>query len=266
MNTVEDLSAGDGAESCLDLIMEAADSVEPLELERENDADDSTGESCFVSVGQATSTPCAEIPEGSAAAGRLEAIDARRLPMTRRALEAYKRCHGGTDAEAEKALRSVLEDMRVGATVKDARGPGLFEVRKEDRYLVLSHDRFVHYGRLNALNDPGEAGRAPRPSTEPDGSPPTDVTGPSGSARAATQGPSQRSAANAAAPTVSAPLARPLSKTRLGQKMEAVHGSSAPSPVRTSDLLGELERLVGLWKAGYLTDEEFSAAKRRLLF
>ena len=115
-NTVEDLTHNDGAEGCLDLIIEAADSIEELAaIERLAEPILSAalgaaeplvdGESVAPVADPAPADAHEDAePKGEVSMkvdARLAALDPWSLPMTRRALNDYQRFHGGTDDEVD---------------------------------------------------------------------------------------------------------------------------------------------------------------------
>ncbi len=153
-DTAEDLTRSNGEEGCLDLIVDAADSVTTFESSEE------MAVSPPAATAQLESGDKREVPEGrvegeglavrrevmaDAVDPRVSALEPSTLPMTRRALKAFQDRHGGTEARAEGELRAMLEDFRQGCVVRETSTPGVFVARRDGFGLALARDRFVSY-------------------------------------------------------------------------------------------------------------------------
>lgn len=248
-DTVEDLTANDGAEGCLDLIIEAADEVTHLD----------------VASGLAPqAVPHAHDTPGRRVAVQLPLLDPKRLlrevdpatvPMTRRALDAYRRRHGGSDAAAEAVLRRMVGGMQRESTVRLTSTRGLLEARHDGFLLVVGKDRVSNYAtnRADGASWDAVASRTPN-----QGEAVGDCTAnPMGYAKTATADKGQA----ASMPSATPPSAPPPKQCDV--IMPAVPKATEPGP--TAIWLDQLERLVALRREGLLTDAEFAAAKSKLL-
>lgn len=169
INTVEDLTAHDGAEGCLDLIIESADSVQdwgtgtkiatspaqrPLKSTKGQAATQAPQRVEHVATEGAPkpgSTPDSPPdPRGGRTAPApsryLRDVDVSGVAMTRQALTSYQRFHGGTDQEAERAIRAISVEL-LGNGRLVVTGSGHLSLRGPEATVVLSadHGRFVAY-------------------------------------------------------------------------------------------------------------------------
>lgn len=163
-NTVEDLTLNDGQEGCLDLIMQSADSVEHLGLvDLQGVVHPAAASALAPPIPQVAvpavpmpSVPPDDPPEQAEEESRsepvpawrtLKEIDPERLPLTRAVLDEYRRLHGGSEQEAEEALRSTLADLiALGlATDRSVSGRAAWTVKCQDVAITVDEDRFVNY-------------------------------------------------------------------------------------------------------------------------
>ena len=87
-----------------------------------------------------------EAPEPEPAVDqRVLALDAAKLPVTRRVLDAFHRAHGATDEEAEACLRAMLHDFQDSCRVVGSRQPDIFLAKRAGFALALAPTRFVDY-------------------------------------------------------------------------------------------------------------------------
>jgi superfamily II DNA or RNA helicase len=246
-DTVEDLSQHTGVEGCLDLIIEAADSVEMLESidrladpvqTRQVEAGESLAENVRmappgdpVTADISDAEPKMEVSMRVDA--RLAALDPWSLPMTRRALNDYQRFHGGTDDEADFALRHMLRDLQGGCHVRDGNSPGVFVARHSGFALAVAADRFVAYST--------NRGTSVTWATRLDDEVTTTETGPA-------------PLHDVVVPPEEPPV---VPDQPTGTALHASVGDR---------LMAHLDRLVHLYEAGHLSNREFAAAKEKLLF
>lgn len=144
-NTAEDLTKTDGTEGCLDLIVESADRVMSLTVR-----DGTVVPSDLVyrkkpDAAKVTSVPATTPNSMPLDQEALQEIDARLLPMTRKALSCYTGAHGVDDDVAEADLRRLLEDLLVSEAATVSRHMDRYVLRQEGFELVVTKDRFVHY-------------------------------------------------------------------------------------------------------------------------
>jgi superfamily II DNA or RNA helicase len=150
-NTAEDITRTDGAEGCLDLIVESANTVTHLvangnrlspdtgavpPLPREVPPQQTNRDESAVNHQPIDSDPAAVLTE----------IDPSELPMTRRAVNDYRTAHGTDDREAEQALRLILADFK--HRTKPRWWPpvsGAIVLRHCGFQLVVCRDRFIGY-------------------------------------------------------------------------------------------------------------------------
>lgn len=261
-NTAEDLSEANGQEGCLDLIVEAADSVEyvgsvdtlwsaPIGVDSSDGATDPVppappivepdpGCPSTPRAGAQPEEPAVE-PE-VAVDTRVTGLDPDHLPITRRVLEAFNRAHGVTDQEAEACLRIMLKDFQGSCHVVETRQPGVFVAERAGFALALAATRFVDYksDREDALTwlDYRE--------------------------REVSSGPVDLAYGIAGEP---AEEASQIQSPPPVERMEDVVPSEAEGmPRGATDVLRDLERLVEWYESGLLSAAEFAAAKARLLF
>jgi superfamily II DNA or RNA helicase len=285
-NTVEDLNQHTGVEGCLDLIIEAADSVEDL-ASIDCLAEPIQADGAEVTKSSIEIEPCAPVAEPATADAdaelkvevsmtadaRLVALDPWSLPMTRRALNDYQRFHGGTDDEVDFALRDMLRDLQAGCHVRDGNSPGVFVARHSGFALALAADRFVAY-TTNRGKSVTWATRLDYEVTTPEAAPapPHDVVDPPVVAGAPTGeesvdvdqvdgglvdlGPIEQGQ------IASQDEVRPH---EMGHHHVTAEGAALQASVGDR-LVAHLDRLVQLREAGYLSDREFAAAKEKLLF
>lgn len=144
-NTAEDLTKTDGTEGCLDLIVESADSVTALTVRDGKVVPSDLVYRKKPAAAQATSVPTTATTSMPLDQQALRAIDARTLPMTRKALNCYAGAHGVDDPVAEADLRRLLDDLLVSKTATVSRHMDRYVLREEGFELVVTKDRFVHY-------------------------------------------------------------------------------------------------------------------------
>lgn len=330
-NTVEDLSQHAGAEGCLDLIIEAADTVEEFDsIDRLAVTARPYAESAAEARTPAAPLNATVVDSVDAAADdgapgvdpRVAGLDPDSLPMTRRALSAYQLAHGGTDREADAALREMLRDFQFECQVRDGNAPGVVVARRAGFALALAADRFVAYTttRRDSLTwrlfRDKEWIRLVRPQLDVEGDEfhrivalsdlPMSLSAFADVAKGALDSHDVDGALSLVRESLlelaaSRPQARRLDNgefrleagriaievTRDGALIDKVEfkadvgpssGQDGRKPVRedvgsavaattTGDrLMAHLDRLVELHVAGHLSDREFAAAKKRLLF
>lgn len=257
-NTIEDLTANDGVEGCLDLIVEAADTVQHL------DPSSATISGILSKGASADLSDARGVEEGAGdgldqALDQFRSLDVKALTMSRRAVDSYIREHGGTEADAATMLRRILSDMQQSpdTVVRHIKERDLFEARNRGFSLLVRHERFNDYRsqRPNGVTwvdaqaaPPAAAVRRDRPVVA---TPPNAVLRPD-------------------APNRKVPLRTQLAKSE-PQVVANPRSPVPPDPAvveepRGDDLISRLERLAELRTADLLTDAEFSAAKAKLLF
>jgi len=165
-DTAEDITRTDGAEGCLDLIVESADTVTHL-VESGGRLQPATAE-----ITTRPSPPAARTVEPStrlhsqSEAGRsadqgpetvVREIVATSLPMTSRILDDYQAAHGVDENEAIRDLRQILTDFKHRAKATWwTHTAGAVAMRHQGFELVVTADRFVRYAshRSDALTWP----------------------------------------------------------------------------------------------------------------
>jgi len=75
----------------------------------------------------------------------------------------------------------------------------------------------------------------------------------------------QQSKANAAQQAQQDAVESQAEMAEMQQQVAALQAQQAPAAAPPTDLIGELEKLASLKSAGILSDEEFAAAKAKLL-
>ena len=256
-NTAEDLSKESGQEGCLDLIVEAADSVshydgpvsEPVQSGSQ-DPDTVTDSSTPRPTGRTQplchqeqiDRPTAQAEEQDS---RLLGLDPSSLPMTAKVLGEFKRAHGGTDAEADAALRQMLRDFQEHSSVRETHVPEVFVARRDGFALALAPTRFVSYHsyRQDSLSWPDYQERSLDEAIE--------------------DGPSRRENRPDSPTQQRAQVSSTMTGVAQADHLEHVSEANGHSPER---MIAALERLVELYESGLLSEDEFVAAKARLLF
>ncbi|MFC4784333.1 DEAD/DEAH box helicase family protein [Nocardioides sp. MAHUQ-72] len=163
-NTAEDLTLTDGAEGCLDLIVESAGSVvrmdgrDDLRVSAldppERDASGApalhvASSPAHVSTHAESTKKPATVEDGQRA---ILDIDPMTLPMTRRTLRGFTHAHGSEDHEAEIALRRMLADFLEFATMTAwPHQLGAFALCHQGLEVVVTPHHFVQY--LSRRND-----------------------------------------------------------------------------------------------------------------
>lgn len=246
--TAEDLSRANGQEGCLDLIVDAADSVimdgEPLVRE----ADVSPSPSDDSSESPDTSQKTIEVPSRPFTDLLIHQIDAATLPITRRVLDDFIKAHGGSDGDAEKRLRSLVVELKQRDSRLAASGtPGVYVARGDGFALALAAERFVGYKSYRPTPSATVPIKTSAPATP--SFPGRDI---------GASEPGSRPAPNAD---------KTLSDTSAEDEYVLPEPQlSGPPSVAGDDVITRLERVVELYRVGLLNDEEFAAAKARLLF
>lgn len=232
LGTAEDLSVGDGAESCLDLIVESADTVSPLVL-----TEDRVTPSDLVlrrTIDRASTFHIDEV---------LPATHAL-LPS---AMRAYQAAHGAEEEESERSLRRLLHDLLLIGSVKESTSkPGTFVLSSSGFQLAVTAQGVIGYrsNRPDAVTweDLADAdaaieadvSEATMRSIEPASADPDEAT----------------EATDAPMETAQQPAGRLEDSER--------RPGAAP-------LIDQLERLATLRREGLLTADEFDLLKARLL-
>jgi superfamily II DNA or RNA helicase len=269
-NTVEDLNQNTGVEGCLDLIIEAADSVEelasidrlaePIQADVVQVVESSTESEPVVPVDQpATADADAEpkVEISMQVDARLAALDPWSLPMTRRALNDYQRLHGGTDDQVDFALRDMLRDLQGGCQVRDGNSPGVFVARHSGFALALAADRFVAYTT--------KRGKSVTWATRLDYELTTADAGPALLGSEVVQ--VEESQVGCEEPIEQRQITPETDVRPPETGHQTVTVANAALQASVGDrLIAHLDRLVQLREAGHLSDREFAAAKEKLLF
>lgn len=183
-DTAEDLSGSSGQEGALDLIVESADRVFDLQWDGERLIEQRIAPAVEVASSSETSmtidgpdvaeaaTDPVETGDEPQLPSALQNVDPRVLPMTRSALNGYLKCHGGTDAEADSALRQLLGGLLGSRRIYPRATPyNSYSLRGDTAELVITPDRFVGYRRYaddlpSESSAPSEPLSGPVPSLE----------------------------------------------------------------------------------------------------
>ncbi|GAB4005073.1 DEAD/DEAH box helicase family protein [Nocardioides ultimimeridianus] len=245
--TAEDLTDADGAEGCLDLIVETADSVEPLALDGDRVLPSELVLSRRVDPAKKEEE---ETITDAAPRALIDCIDVSTHPLSATALRQYGRAHGASRDEATSALRRLLHDLRLRGVVRDSqRRSGVQVISSHGFELAVSAEEVAAYRSLrddactwdDLTHDPGR----PAPTLRGDEPSAADAFDPTPMIEQVVDEPDP---APSAVPMTAVDSMCPL----------------APEPAPDS-LVTQLERLASLRKDGFLTDDEFREAKSRLL-
>jgi hypothetical protein len=266
-HTSEDLSVSDGAEGCLDLIVGSADTVEEWRIA------DGRIESTPVRVGvcgrpddqvpdlvteEARPDDTDVAPEPTTVAANVEAappapgggVPTRRLHppldadmaseviVSYEAVRDYQELHGGDADTAEALLWALVQDFARDADVTRSGDSFLLARHGCELELTANRSRLVGYWAASPVKEGADA----LPDVDRLISAPADEESPDGAEPA----PANASAAGSEEATSTSP---PVGR----------------NPSSELDLVGQLERLAHLHQVGALTDEEFAAAKHKLL-
>lgn len=174
--TAEDLSAADGQEGALDLILESADKVFHLDrdgqllFQREvppTEGPATTGGPAVHSPGGVPEPVLqADVGQPERPEPRLphvlREVDPDQLPMTRKARDEYARAHSVGEDEADRRLRESLRGLLSGRRIyRKTSTFKAFGLRDDTEEVVITPDRFVgyrHYGPMPTLSATGEEG------------------------------------------------------------------------------------------------------------
>lgn len=289
MNTAEDLTETDGAEGCLDLIVESADHVEALTFRN-----DEIAPSTIVYRRQTKASPTAPavaqaVPPKVPARLEIEPDD---VAVTQPVIDQYKRAHPFVDdSTAQRELRILLRELlKRGKYAKSAKTPGAHVLRARGFVLVIKRDRFVQYdctrgdrARWTDLtHTEGPSKRAEAPSVEkqpatkksvnpnvtlsPFSAKPIMESGlGSRSSRAIVGSPFESANLPAASKDRESPAAADLGMPAAATRAPQAAPPTVDTPSTGATLVDQLERLAQLKTRGLLTDDEFQRAKRLLL-
>lgn len=235
LGTAEDLGVSDGSESCLDLIVESADSVSPLTLDAERIIS-----SDLVHRRTVDPAPSFDVDE----------VSPENHPLRPAAVRAYQIAHGVEEDEAKRSLRRLLHDLLfIGGVQESTSKPGTFVLTSSGFQLAIAAHGVTAYRSTRPdattwedLADSGADAIAP---VEPD----EVVTTESLMEEAASDEDANRI-------SVSVPMEPPTASPSVTDPV--LDASTAP-------LIDQLERLAVLHREGLLTVAEFSVAKARLL-
>lgn len=230
LNTSEDLGVSDGSESCLDLIVESADSVTPLALDEDR-----------IVPSDLVVRRAAEVADTF----HIDDVVPASHPLMPRAVRSYCTSHGVDEDAATDSLRRMLQDLLLIGRVHEQRSkPGSFLLSSSGFDLAVSNVGVIDY-------------RSTRPdaTTWDDLVDETDETGET----------NERQDDSGDVEAVVARLPEPPSPSPTAPEVQ-VQAPPAVGNSSASPLVDQLERLASLRRDGFLTDIEFAAAKARLLY
>ncbi|GAB2857818.1 hypothetical protein GCM10027026_04480 [Myroides odoratimimus subsp. xuanwuensis] len=236
LGTAEDLGVSDGTESCLDLIVECADSVSPLTLD-----DDKIVPSDLVHRRTIEPSPPFQLDDVAPATH----------PLQPGAVRDYRTAHGTEEKEATESLRRLLHDLLLIGSVRPSKAtPDDFLLSNSGFELVVSADGVTAYRsrRPDAATWEDLADGETEATRVFDDSVESDVV--------------DDDAVSSIVPT---PDDEPAGRT--AQEVTP-HVSERPGALADHSglqLIDHLERLAALHREGLLTAAEFSIAKSRLL-
>lgn len=162
-DTAEDITRTDGAEGCLDLIVESADAVTRL-VEQDGGLRPDTAavtplqrpqvSSLHSTKPDAGSNPTRALPSTGAVAEFVDRLDPEAVALTKRVIDEYSSAHGADPSDAAPDLRRLLADFKTLAQAAwSTSTAGAAVLRHEGFELVVCEDRFIHYAshRRDAL-------------------------------------------------------------------------------------------------------------------
>ncbi|KRE61573.1 DEAD/DEAH box helicase family protein [Nostocoides sp. Soil756] len=259
-DTAEDLTQSNGEEGCLDLIVDAADSVTTFESPIEMSVSPPTAaigvesleERGVVDGSTAQRRPAGD-ESGQTVDPRVSALDPTELSMTRRALRAFQARHGGTEARAEAELRAMLADFRQACVVRESSTPGVLVARREGFGLALASDRFVSYQSRHGDERTWSEIRA-------------DAAQESVAQQVVQADPDTADPAPGGEPGPLEPSRGAEERHVAREHADQPGTADAAEGPASGQIVRDLDRLVELRREGLLTESEFSAAKARILF
>lgn len=232
LGTAEDLSVSDGTESCLDLIVESADSVTPLVLD---------GDRIIPSdlVHRRTVDPAPPF--------HIDGVSPQTHPVQPSAVRAYQKAHGVDEDDAKRSLRRMLHDLLfIGRVQESSRKPGTVVLSSSGFQLAVAAHGITGY-------------RSTRPdATTWEDIADIDVISEAEEVVATTETAKPTAVEPERAPTAPA-VSHPTGPSGPDQKAES------DAPTEAAPLIDQIERLAALHREGLLTIAEFTALKARLL-
>lgn len=232
LGTAEDLGVSDGTESCLDLIVECADSVTPLTLD-----EDRVVPSDLVHRRTLDPSPVFHLDDVASASH----------PLRPGAVRDYRTAHGTDEQDASDSLRRLLHDLLLIGGVRPSKAnPGGFVLSSSGFELVVVAEGVTGYR-----------------SRRPDAATWEDLVDSEEDATVVDDDVVDDGAASAPVPTPAIePAHQPL---RPAATQTSPHQDQPGDQGAEPRFIDHLERLAALHREGLLTAAEFSTAKSRLL-
>ena len=233
LGTAEDLGVSDGTESCLDLIVECADSVTPLTLD-----DDRVIPSDLVHRRTIDPSPVFHLDDVAPASH----------PLGPGAVRDYRTAHGTDQEDAIESLRRLLHDLLLIGGVRPSKAnPDGFVLSSSGFELVVSAEGVTGYR-----------------SRRPDAATWEDLVDNEDETTAVVEHVDVVDEGATSTP-VQAPVIEPVPPTPRQSAPQTTPPLGRPDDHAEPHFIDHLERLAALHREGLLTAAEFSTAKSRLL-